>query len=307
MASSPRRRRSSSRCSTATTRSRARCARPSGTTRRTTRDEARTSFEQILAREPGFDRGAGRRRGRGWPDGTRRASSQAIVDAYPDSAVARLNLGLALLASGRARRGAASSGARRSSASRTRPAALSAEDLLNPHSPPGRPQFLVEDVPRRLARLSLEERSRRSRRARGDRAGRSDDWILYGSALETIGPPRLGPARLRPRGRGRPRKPRGAGRLRGRRPLRQGRPVGCVLAASARSRRDTRIRRSSVSTWGSCCCGCRSGRGAKAARAGAGAMTRPASTVVRRAGLLARLGARSNRTHSALQYGPYGP
>ena len=66
------------------------------------------------------------------------------------------------------------------------PAALRAEDLLNPHSPPGRPQFLVEHVPRRLVRMSLDERLETLRRSAQDR-GDVEDWILYGSALEAVG------------------------------------------------------------------------------------------------------------------------
>ncbi len=66
------------------------------------------------------------------------------------------------------------------------PAALSAEDLLNPHSPPGRPQFVVEDVPTAIAKLPLEKRLATVRR-NAEKQGTVRDWILYGSALETMG------------------------------------------------------------------------------------------------------------------------
>ena len=60
---------------------------------------ARTSFQQILAKNPDSIEAQIGDAVTAWPEETEE-KLQAIVDAYPDSAVARLNLGLALLAKG---------------------------------------------------------------------------------------------------------------------------------------------------------------------------------------------------------------
>jgi tetratricopeptide (TPR) repeat protein len=146
--------------------------------------EARTAFESLARTDPDSVEAAVGSAVAGWPDGTL-DELEAIAEAHPGNGVALLNLGLAQLAAGDV---GAAQGSWREAKQRDpdSPAALRAEDLLNPHSPPGRPQFLVEDVPRRLVRMSLDERLTTLRRA-AEGGGDARDWILYGSALETIG------------------------------------------------------------------------------------------------------------------------
>ncbi len=145
---------------------------------------ARTSFQQILAKNPDSIEAQIGDAVTAWPEETEE-KLQAIVDAYPDSAVARLNLGLALLAKGEPN-AAREQWAEAEQREPDTPAALSAEDLLNPHSPPGRPQFVVEDVPAEIAKLPLEERLAKVEK-NAETRGTVHDWILYGSALETMG------------------------------------------------------------------------------------------------------------------------
>ena len=60
------------------------------------------------------------------------------------------------------------------------------QDLLNPESPPGRPQFFVEDYPTDVAGMGIEERiaalTRRAEKSNTPRA-----WLLLGSTLEQAG------------------------------------------------------------------------------------------------------------------------
>ncbi len=145
---------------------------------------ARVAFQKILETNPDSIEAQIGDAVTAWPDQTEE-QLLAIVDAYPDSAVARLNYGLALLARGdpnAARKQWAEAEMREPDT----PAALSAEDLLNPHSPPGRPVFLVEDVPVAISKLPLKKRTETVRR-NAEESGTVDDWILYGSALETMG------------------------------------------------------------------------------------------------------------------------
>ena len=157
---------------------------PSGSTRRSDAAGARTSFQQILEENPDSIEAQIGDAVTAWPEETEE-KLQAIVDAYPDSAVARLNLGLALLAKGEPN-AAREQWAEAEKREPDTPAALSAEDLLNPHSPPGRPQFVVEDVPAAIAKLPLEERLETVEK-NAEKRGTVDDWILYGSALEAMG------------------------------------------------------------------------------------------------------------------------
>jgi tetratricopeptide (TPR) repeat protein len=145
---------------------------------------ARIAFQKLLEKNPDSIEAQIGDAVTAWPDGTAE-QLQAIVDAYPDSAVARLNLGLALLADGDpdAAREQWTEAEKREPDT---PAALSAEDLLNPHSPPGRPAFVVEDVPVAISKLPLRKRLATVRRNAEER-GTVDDWILLGSALETTG------------------------------------------------------------------------------------------------------------------------
>ena len=147
------------------------------------RAEARRRFEAVLARAPASVEAAVGAAIAAWPDRTIERLRR-IVARHPASAVARLNLGLALVAEGRV--DAARTAWRE--AERVDPdsaAALRAEDLLNPASPPGRPRFLAAGFPRDLAGLRVEERLAELRRRA--RAGGARDWLALGSALEQAG------------------------------------------------------------------------------------------------------------------------
>jgi tetratricopeptide (TPR) repeat protein len=118
-----------------------------------------------------------------WPDGTT-GKLMAIARAHPESAVAHLNLGLAHFADGDpdAARAEWREAERREPDS---PAALRAEDLLNPRSPPGRPRFLAPGFPEDVGDLTIEERLAELER-RADSGG-VDDWLHLGQALEQAG------------------------------------------------------------------------------------------------------------------------
>jgi tetratricopeptide (TPR) repeat protein len=114
---------------------------------------------------------------------------RALVREHPGSGVARLNLGLALLSEGNVE------GARREWREAKRrdpdsPAALRAEDLLNPRSPPGRPSFqsprgpgqrLVAALARGAEDGPVREATRRARA--GDAAG----FMRLGLAYQALG------------------------------------------------------------------------------------------------------------------------
>ena len=146
-------------------------------------DEARRRFEALADRNDDSVEAAVGAAIASWPDGTVERLEE-LVDRYPTSGVARLNLGLALLAEGD------TEGAREQwrEAERRDPdsaPALRAEDLLHPDSPPGRPRFVPRRFPEELAGLRVDRRLVQLRR-RAERGG-AREWVLYGSALEQAG------------------------------------------------------------------------------------------------------------------------
>jgi tetratricopeptide (TPR) repeat protein len=147
-------------------------------------EEAQRRFERILAADPDSVEAAIGAAITTWPQGTVRALQTLAAD-HPDSAVARLNLGFALLAEGDLE-AAKAAWKDAQEADPDTPAALSAEDLLNPQSPPGRPQFFVDDYPTDVAGMGIEERiatlTRRAEKSNTPRA-----WLLLGSTLEQAG------------------------------------------------------------------------------------------------------------------------
>lgn len=150
------------------------------------RDRALARFQEVLARNPESVEAAVGAAIASWPDGTLE-SLRLVVEENPESGVARLHLGLALLASGREAEAEREwrEAERRDPDS---PAALRAEDLLHPEMAPGRPPFVAPfpEVPdlggvppeRQLAELE--------RRAAG---GGVDDWLLLGAANQLAGRP----------------------------------------------------------------------------------------------------------------------
>jgi len=109
---------------------------------------------------------------------------EELVQGHPTSGVARLNLGLALLATGE-NDAALTQWREAERRDPDSPAALRAEDLRNPDSPPGRPVFILRGFPRDLAGVPAARRLD-SLRARARRGGGAD-WLLYGSGLEAVG------------------------------------------------------------------------------------------------------------------------
>ncbi|MBD0290906.1 MAG: tetratricopeptide repeat protein [Thermoleophilia bacterium] len=103
--------------------------------------EARRRFASVLARKPdSVAAEVGLAFAGGGPALVRRL--RAIAERHPASGVARLNLGLALLSAGElelARR----EWRRAERVDPDSPAAIRADDLLNPRSPPGRPLFVA--------------------------------------------------------------------------------------------------------------------------------------------------------------------
>jgi tetratricopeptide (TPR) repeat protein len=129
-----------------------------------------------------------------WPDRTLERL-ETLAERSPSSAVVRLNFGLALFAAGDLQE-ARDQWREAELREPDSPAALRAEDLRNPESPPGRPRFLfARPAPRSVARLPLAHRiAKLKARASGQGGlgntlvpGRIDAWILLGTVYEQIG------------------------------------------------------------------------------------------------------------------------
>ena len=147
-------------------------------------DEAKRRFDALLAANPSSTEAAIGAAITAWPTATVERL-QALAKETPKSATAQLNLGLALVASGQldeARR----AWRQAKSVDPNSPAALRADDLLHPETPPGRPQFVpAAGTPPGLAKLSYDDQlALLERRAQ---AGEVRDWLLYGSVLERRG------------------------------------------------------------------------------------------------------------------------
>jgi tetratricopeptide (TPR) repeat protein len=127
-----------------------------------TPDQALAAFEAVLRRNTGSIEAATGAIIASWPDRTVERL-QDLAERNPGSGVVRLNLGLALFATGNLEeaRAAWREAERRDPDS---PAALRGEDLLNPDSPPGRPRFLLEP-----------------------RVADENEWLVRGSRFERIG------------------------------------------------------------------------------------------------------------------------
>jgi tetratricopeptide (TPR) repeat protein len=150
------------------------------------RAAARERFETILAENPESVEAAVGAAVAAWPAGTVERL-ETLVDEHPGSGVARLHLGLALLASGED-----DAAAQQWRAARERdpdsPAAVRAEDLLHPNMAPGRPPFVLQPTPADdLGELAPEEQlAELERRAEG---GGARDWLLLGSVYQRVGRP----------------------------------------------------------------------------------------------------------------------
>ncbi len=150
------------------------------------RSAARERFEEIRSDDPDSVEAAVGEAVAAWPDGTVESLSR-LVDEHPQSGVARLHLGLALLASGE-EEAAASEWRETESRDPDSPAALRAEDLLHPQMAPGRPPFVapfpelpeLEGLPPERQLAELERRAE---------AGAVTDWLLLGAAYQRAGRP----------------------------------------------------------------------------------------------------------------------
>jgi tetratricopeptide (TPR) repeat protein len=150
------------------------------------RDRARAAFEELLAENPASVEAAVGAAIAAWPDETVERL-ESLVARYPDSGVVRLHLGLALVADGD------TEGARREWREAERrdpdsPAAVRADDILNPEFAPGRPPFVAPiEAPAGLESLTpreqLDELEQRAA------AGGVEEKLAYGIALQRVGRP----------------------------------------------------------------------------------------------------------------------
>ena len=150
------------------------------------REEARTRFAELADENPGSVEAAVGAAIAAWPDGTVE-QLEALVAESPDSGVARLHLGLALLASGD-EEGAAEQWRKVGRRDPDTPAALRAEDLLHPQFAPGHPPFVAPvDAPPGLEGLTPAEQLAELRRRAA--SGGVVAKLAYGIALQRVGRP----------------------------------------------------------------------------------------------------------------------
>jgi tetratricopeptide (TPR) repeat protein len=149
---------------------------------------AEQAFAEILEREPDSVESAVGAAVAAWPIETRERLED-LAEEQPRSAVVQLNLGLLSLAEGDvdAARQAWREAERREPDS---PAALRAEDLLNPRSPPGRPVFVSARVRagEALARaLASGLEAPLAQAAAQARRGDANAWLRVGLAYQQLG------------------------------------------------------------------------------------------------------------------------
>jgi tetratricopeptide (TPR) repeat protein len=150
------------------------------------RAAARARFAELLRANPESVEAAVGVAVAAWPTKTTERL-RALVVRRPDSGVARLHLGFALLAEGEAE-AAEREWRKVEQRDPDSPAALRAEDVLHPEMAPGRPPF-VADLPRPEGLESLRAERQLEELRRRAEAGGAEDWLLYGIGLQRIGQP----------------------------------------------------------------------------------------------------------------------
>jgi tetratricopeptide (TPR) repeat protein len=150
------------------------------------REQARASFEELLAANPDSVEAAVGAAIASWPDGTVERL-EALVAEQPDSGVARLHLGFARLSDGDSE-GAAREWREVERREPDSPAAVRADDILHPDFAPGRPPFVAPvEAPPGLEDLTPQEQlDELERRAA---AGGVEEKLAYGIALQRVGRP----------------------------------------------------------------------------------------------------------------------
>jgi tetratricopeptide (TPR) repeat protein len=150
------------------------------------REDARRRFEAVLRADPSSLEAAVGAAVAAWPAGTVERL-RGLAGEHPGSALVRLHLGLALYAQGETQEAEAEWRQAEQREPDT-PAALRAEDLLNPAMAPGRPFFFPSSgPPRELAGLPADEQLEAlERRVAG---GGVNELITYGVALQRVGRP----------------------------------------------------------------------------------------------------------------------
>jgi tetratricopeptide (TPR) repeat protein len=149
--------------------------------------EARRGFEAVLARDPASVPAAVGAAIASWPDGTL-VRLRSLVEANPDSGVARLHLGLALFTNGQ-REPARQQWREAEKRDPDSPAAIRAEDLLHPDMPPGRPFFVPSAGSAAAGLEGLDPRAQLDELERRAEEGGLLDRILLGSVLQRLGRP----------------------------------------------------------------------------------------------------------------------
>ena len=150
------------------------------------RAAGRARFEELLAENPESLEAAVGAAIAAWPDATVERL-EALASGGPSSAVVRLHLGLALLASGD-EEGARAEWRAAQAAEPDTGSALRAEDLLNPQFAPGRPPFVAPlEAPPELEGLSPEEQL--AELERQAESGGVEERLTYGIALQRVGRP----------------------------------------------------------------------------------------------------------------------
>lgn len=149
-------------------------------------DEAAAAFARVAESAPGSIEAAVGAAVAAWPDATV-TELRRIVAEHPDSAVARLHLGLALAASGETEPAQAEWRAAVETEPDT-PSAVRADSLLHPDAAPGLPFFLSRvEVPARILRLQpAEQLAALERRAEN---GTVEEQLALGALLQRLGRP----------------------------------------------------------------------------------------------------------------------